>query len=444
MPERVFIPFDLPVYRGLNSNHPLLACLVEQQYDGISLQRAKPSAFTGSARVMESAAELSSEVSTVLDSRVADPDAQRDIAAFVCSRDLVSQTQVPADVDLAFYHTAPLHINQTNWFLHIESISQIFYPFLSQGKLPPQPLQHLPVFWCIRALLESDRCKAIFSNLEFTVDQLATVFRSEIINAKTSHIAAGPWFTPVQEEIVQSGLAERQQRDEVKILFTNSWHDDPLNFILRGGIELVVAFLAIAPECPNLTLVMRTSVPEMFRGTELEQTMRTHPRITLISDRMSDDQMVQLFADADIFALYAAALHSVSLLRAMHCASACIVSDAPGYSEYIDDGVHGLVLSGRREQINRMDEGSGWVMDDYSGLFAAPVDEQRITKMASSLRRLYDSAALRRSLGAEARRRALTSNSFTVWRSGFERIMRSSLEKSVISSSAEMYDPVVR
>lgn len=39
--KRVFIPFDLPAFQYLNSNHPLPTSLLEPRYDGIEFVRAR-------------------------------------------------------------------------------------------------------------------------------------------------------------------------------------------------------------------------------------------------------------------------------------------------------------------------------------------------------------------------------------------------------------------
>jgi len=435
VPKKIFIPFDLPVFQTINSNHPLLASLVEREYEGIDFIRSDSLRGTNSEAVMTHAAKLCGQISSLRASPIKTPDVEMAIAAFVASRDFASQMLVPTDVDLAFFHTAPVHLNQIDWFLHIESISQIFRPQILQGRPPPFPLREMTEFWGVRTLLESPRCRAIFSNLESTCKQVSAVFSSSVIDAKMHHVPAGPWFTPSEERIVEEHLAQRAQREEVKILFTNSWHDGPESFILRGGLDVLVGFLKIAEQCPNLKLVIRSSLPPMLSGTNIEEIMNTHPRIQLITERLKDDEMVRLFADADIFALNAAALHSISLMRAMTCACACIVSDVPGYSEYLKDGESGIVMQGLSARVNRIDQSSGWILDDYTDFLTSPFKKSQSEAMADILLALYESKELRSKLGYLARERVLARNSFANWQSGFERIMRGCLANDVECSS---------
>lgn len=427
MDAPVFLPFDLPVYRGLNSNHPLLAGLVEQQYDGVKFIRAHEAPQTPLSTILRDAALLAEKIISDYpsDERVNGAD----LLECIFSRDLQSQQLIPRDT-VSFFHTAPVHLNQSHWFLHIESISQIFAPCVRQGTPHKSPIRTLPIFKLVKSLLRSEKCLGIFTNLRSTAKQIDKVFGCPQVSRKTLHARSGPSFSQQQYRVIEDGLTKKINRPEVNILFTNSWHDDPHSFFLRGGLEVLIGFLTISESCPDLHLIMRSSLPQQVLnifGRKIEH----HPRLRFIPERQTDDQMVALFADTDIFMLDACALHSVSLQRAMHCGAVCIVSDAPGYEEYIIDGEDGIVISGRRALINRVEEDSGWVFDDYSTIWSDPFNEKRCDKVANLLQRLYHDPALRERLGSSARARTLGVNSFAAWRGCFESVLRSAIrEKS--------------
>jgi len=422
--KRVFVPFDLPAFKYLNSNHPLPASLLEPQYDGIEFVRARldsPALFSAEA-VLRQAADFAGRLR---DLPVALPDPEASILSFVASRDLVSQARVDVSADLAFFHTAPVLLDQMPWLLHVESLSSMFAPVVKPGESGDVELRRLPIYWLVRRMLESERCRGVFTNIAGTQAQIERVFDSEIIARKSRHIAPGAYFTPEEERAVAASFAARSEKREVEILFTGSWHQLWQSFFLRGGHELVMAFLKMEGAFADVRLILRTGWPEPWKGTEIERRVRSHPKITLLEDKLSDAEMVDLFRRADIFVLDAASLHSISLLRAMQCGAACIVSDIPGYEEYVD-GNSAITLPGRRAAVYSEDPESGWLRDDCRSLYET--DPQRAGQLAATLSALCADRSLRLRLGANARWRVLARNRFAGWKRGFETLLREALD----------------
>jgi glycosyltransferase involved in cell wall biosynthesis len=421
--KRVFIPFDLPAFKYLNSNHPLPASLLEPRYDGIEFVRARmdrPAPLSAST-VLDQAAEFAR---SLRDLPVALPDLEASILSFVASRDLVSQARVDVSADLAFFHTAPVLLDQMPWLLHVESLSSMFAPIVRPGESGDVELRRLPIYWLVRRMLESERCRGVFTNIAGTKDQIDRVFDSEIIARKSRHIAPGAYFTPEEERAVAASFEARGGKKEVEILFTGSWHQLEQSFFLRGGHELVMAFLEIEEAHPDIRLILRTAWPEPWKGTAIERRVRGHAKITLLEEKLSDAAMIDLFRRADIFALDSASLHSISILRAMQCGAACIVSDIPGYEEYVDRN-SAITLPGRRAAVYSEDPESGWLRDDCRSLYET--DPRRVGHMAATLSVLCADPALRRRLGANARWRVLARNRFAGWTRGFETLMREAL-----------------
>jgi len=422
--KRVFIPFDLPAFRYLNSNHPLPASLLEPRYDGIEFVRARMDgpALLAAEAVLRQAADFAGRLR---DLPVALPDPEASILSFVASRDLVSQARIDVSADLAFFHTAPVLLDQMPWLLHVESLSSMFAPVVKPGESGDVELRRLPIYWLVRRMLESERCRGVFTNIAGTKDQIDRVFDSEIIARKSRHIAPGAYFTPEQDRAVAAAFEARREKREVEILFTGSWHQLWQSFFLRGGHELVLAFLEMEASFPDVRLILRTGWPEPWKGTEIERRVRAHPKITLLEEKLSDEEMIGLFSRADIFALDAASLHSISILRAMQCGAACIVSDIPGYEEYVDRN-SAIMLPGRRAAVYSEDLESGWLRDDCRSLFET--DPRRVGQMAATLSALCADRSLRLRLGANARWRVLARNRFTGWKRGFETMLSESLE----------------
>src|SRR5262249_9865083 len=153
---------------------------------------------------------------------------------------------------------------------------------------------------------------------------------------------------------IESAIIGRSS-DEVTVLFTNSFHQLPENFVLRGGVDVVTAFIAASKHADNLRLVLRTTLPDLL-GPKLREMVTTHPKIEIIPAKISDDELFRLYSEAQIFVVPSAALHALSVARAMHCGLICIASDAPGFEEYITNNVTGFLLSGRRDAVYSFEE----------------------------------------------------------------------------------------
>ncbi len=423
--KRVFIPFDLPSFEYINSNHPLPASLIEPRYDGIEFVRAGPPSDlpVGGAGVFRQAGELAAQLEPHR-SRMVGFDAR--VFEFMLSRDLGSQARTDTTADLAYFHTAPMHFNQMPWFMHLENVTPLFHPMLAQGDSQQIGLRDIPGYWFVRTMLESPRCRGLFTNLALTKAQVERIFDSEAIARKTHHVRAGPYFTPAEDAKISAAVEAKRTKEEVDILFTNSWHQRWPNFFLRGGPELVVGFLSMVEQFPNARLTLRTVWPDILQGSEIEKRVRSHPRITLVEHKLSDEEMLELYMRADVFALDAASLHSVSVLRAMYCGATCIVSDAPGYEEYLTDGESGIVMPGRRAAVYSEDPVSGWIRDDFKPMYS--MDNTRVKLMADLLSALCGNATMRRTLGMNARRSVMERNSFAGWQRGFETLLRSALD----------------
>lgn len=423
--KRVLVPFDLPIFEFINSNHPLLACLTAQTYDGIEFVPPLPANAgpTFSPEVFRHAAAfaeyLEGGTKTI-------PRNDQTLLRFVESRDFASQARVDTTADLAFFHTAPVLLNQMPYVLHFENFTTLFYPMLVAGETARTILRQEYAFWFVRRMLESSQCRGIFTNLALSRDAVDRAFDSEIISRKTRHVPAGPFFTPAEEAKIAAGFARKREKQEIEILFTNSWHQRSPSFFLRGGLELVMSFLYLEKQFPNVRLILRTAWPPQIEGADITKLVREHPKITLLPDKLSDEEILDLFIRADIFFLDAASIHSVSILRAMYCGAACIVSDAPGYEDYTTQGESAIVVPGRRAAVYSEDPETGWLRSDFKPMLQ--INEQRLGLVAAALQTLCANRETRLTFGANARRRVMERNNFAGWKSGFEAVLREGLE----------------
>lgn len=361
--RKIFVPFDADFY--INGAHPLVNGYTLTENKNYKFLRIQDTVIGPSDKVNFAINNFCEELMQICNTRQMDNAAiWQIIYKFMLSRRPDIQQRLPDRDTLTFHHTVPYSINCSNFVLHIETVSQIFQPYISQGKAHPIPLCEDVLFYFIKLLLESPHCKAVFTNLHFTVDQLATIFKSDKINSKT-------YFVPPSCRIdlakMGSFLAKRKNKEkkQVRILFTNSFHDNPESFYLRGGMEIVNFMLGPGSKLNNLSLTIRSSVPADLKNSPRWQKIKESNKIKWITDYLTEHELMTLYAESDIFFLNSNALHSLSILRAMSHGLTCIVSDAPGVEEYVKHGFNGIEIKGKRDLICKMDSSSGWIYDDY-------------------------------------------------------------------------------
>jgi glycosyltransferase involved in cell wall biosynthesis len=412
---KIYIPWSLPG----NGSHPLVASLLDLNEPDIQfLQPNKVAAQSVAARTVEAYTDFTGKMLNHFRGHpVVTPE---HVMEFVKTRNIQAQLLRPEDADVTFLQAVPDTIGATPWIIHIETPTNLFLPYLRQGRTAGLKLKSQHIYWLVRYLLEQPECLAIFTHLKQTEETLGPLFDSGIIASKVHHVPLGVRFTPAEEGRVRAAGAERRP-DEVVMLFTNSFQQHPDTFVTRGGVDVVTAFAIASKYAPNLRLVLRSGLHEII-GPNLEQFLRTHPKISLLEGKIGDDELLTLYCQSDIFLLPAAGLHCLSIARAMHCGLVCIASDAPGYEELIADKVTGFLLPGRREAIYDVEKESGWVRDSYLPMFNP--DSYYATELATLMIRLAQRDTIRREVGDNAQDWARQNMKYSDWAGGFARLVR--------------------
>jgi glycosyltransferase involved in cell wall biosynthesis len=415
--KKLYIPWTLP--GTFNGRHPLVASLVDRTSEAASF--LPPKLTTDLDDSLRTVKDFTRFTARMMDHFAGHPVVTAEhVAKFANSRDVLTQLLKPHETDLIFLHTVPNTNDATPWILHIETMVGMFMPIVWQGRTAELKLRSLAIYWLVRYMLEQPECRAIFTHIEETARTLGPLFESDIIAAKTRYIPLGVAVTPEQEDAIERAIAGRSN-DDVTLLFTNSYHQLPENFVLRGGVDVVTAFIAASRRHDNLRLVMRTSLPDML-GPNLRNIITTHPRIELVSSKITDDELFKLYCKAEIFLVPSAALHALSVARAMYFGMVCIASDAPGFDEYITDEETGFLVRGRREMVYSVEPETGWLRDDYTAMFKPNPDVS--TRLSLLLMRLAQSEPLRRQIGANARRWARERLSQEKWAASFDALLQ--------------------
>jgi glycosyltransferase involved in cell wall biosynthesis len=350
-PFALGLPWRLPHYQPMGATHPVVASFVRDNSGVRTADLADGGATFSPAQLQDVVLNITRQARQL-------PQAQAD--------QLVQRLYVPdqlkieahtAPVDALFLHTAPLYAGTRPWIFHFESLPTVFMPFLLTGFCAGVDLAAQEYFGLVRSALESPQCLRIFSHMRSSVEILNRTFDSPAITKKAIHVPLG-----LAAPDAGRALAAFDQPDRLRILFTNSLHNDPHSFYLRGGHLMLEAVLRARRRIPNVELTVLSSVPDNLTQ---HFTPAHLADVTWIDTPVDDATLERMLYEHHLFALPAAGLHSFSMMRALSHGCVPIVSDALGYEEYIagiDDSV--LQIHGVRDLVYR-DEPAGWVSDDY-------------------------------------------------------------------------------
>lgn len=334
--------------------------------------------------------------------------ADEDLVEFLVTRKSEIFMRRPEGCRLTFHHTSPWTNGRTPFILHIENPLTLFSPYLTHGtNQRDASVASRHYFLLVRALLDSPNCRAIFTHIRGTERALRNLFANTSIPDKTRYLPLG--VPPLASQI------SAPKRD-VRVLFTNSHHGEARSFYIRGGVAVVRAYLRAAETCPNLHLDLYSRLPSDLDGA-LRDAITRHPRITLVENHVEEGEIIAAFERCDLFALPSLGLHSMSALRAMAAGAVCIVSDAPGYEEFIVHGQTGLVLRGIAERTYFKSSDCDLLLDNYDWIFSDAGHYEQ------ALFDIFSSAALdpesMRSIRTNARSYIETERVPSVWQDAF-------------------------
>ena len=134
-------------------------------------------------------------------------------------------------------------------------------------------------------------------------------------------------------------IRRNYDREKVRLLFVGSL-DDPDDFILKGGWEVVRSFLILNSRYKNLELVIRSNVPK-----EVCSYISLLGNVRVIDWRLSQYALADEFKEADIFVFPSHKFHNTVVLEAMSYGLPVVATNigASG-GEYVKDGETGFVV----------------------------------------------------------------------------------------------------
>lgn len=263
-------------------------------------------------------------------------------AAFVANR--VHEGLADDDsLALDFFSPFPLSVGKRPFVLCHDYLPSLFQPFLPFEDTTVDP-RSSPWYWMTKALLESDHCLAILSHQPRTLGHIAGFFESRVIEARTTHVNV---HQNIGADPVEPAVSDQGAPGTVTLLFTASATFTDENFYLRGGVNVLAAFATLSAEFPELRLIVRSPAPATL-GPRLRAVLTGHPGIEWYPDFVPLDRLAGLHRRSDLFLMPGAILYRNGLVGAMRYGIVPVVADMLGIEDFIEDGVNGAVVKGRR------------------------------------------------------------------------------------------------
>ena len=342
----------------------------------------------------------------------------RDSCLFFLSRDLYSQLLLPKN-SLIFFPSIPLTFNQNKWFLEIEDTTSMMWPFLFNGRTSDIDLSRKGFLTILRTIIESENCLGIVTHMKSTAMSLPILLKSKEIEKKIFYAPLGLSQFPDFNFIKSS--REKDSKNTITLLFTNSWHQLEHGFFLRGGIDVLEAFKELKEKYKKIKLIIRSKIPDLskiyFNKKKIDIdsgifNVLNDNKVFVYSDFLEKKDFRDLFITSDIYLLPAARIHVVSTLEAMSYGLVPIVSDGWGFEEYIENRINGIVVKGRNRITSWMDD-EGLLRENYLPMYSR--NPKIIRDIIKSVSELIEDTNFRSTLQLEALSTFKNKYSFENW-----------------------------
>ena len=342
-----------------------------------------------------------------------------DIRRFFRTRGLKSQLLLKSRKNLVFLTSVPYTFGQYPWVIELEDPISFLFPFFHNGETVLTNFQNSPYFPVFKTLIESKQCRGIITHIKSTADNLPRLFNSEKISLKITYMPLGINLPTVFHVV-------RKEKKEVHLLFSNSWHQDPRSFFLRGGLDVLSAFEKLRERYKNVYLTLRSSLPSL--DSEYLSIIKNN-NVQVIKQFLIKSDWEMLMKESDIYLLPSDRIHVVSMLEAMSFGLPVVVSDGWGFEEYIHDRINGMIVKGRYGKVTWMDERTGMVRENYKSMHQK--DPVVINGLVEVLSSLIEDKDLRNRIGQQARHDIKTKYNLENWNNGLKKAFDKALNRGV-------------
>jgi hypothetical protein len=304
---------------------------------------------------------------------------------FLLSRRPLSELTSNPLADYQFLPSIPNILSGRDWILEIEDVATLFYPFAQNGRLDNE-VRCRPYIPFFKELLERSNCKAIITHVSLTKIGIDRIFGSSVISNKTHYVPC-PISDVPEANTFASGYLGFQPGQELRVLFTNSWHQADESFYCRGGIDVVSSVRAARELGYPIELTLRTKLPSSL-PLDLRKFILTDPGVTLVDQFLSRPQVEDMIARHHVYCLPSARLHVVSTLEMMARNLVVVCSDGWGFNDYVENKVSGLLVNGRWGACSWQSD-SGWLCENYANLYFT--NENALSELTAALITLFES-----------------------------------------------------
>ncbi|BAI76801.1 hypothetical protein AZL_f00410 (plasmid) [Azospirillum sp. B510] len=240
--------------------------------------------------------------------------------------------------------TIPMTVGQRPYTLLLDLIPAMFQPFEPYVRHAVSA-DRSPLYWIVRAFLESPHCLAIYSPYQEGQSLLGRFFQSPAIERKTAMVDhLTPDETRSQAITLRPSSAGGRREGGPTLLFTASAVNPSTKFYLRGGVYVLALFRELVERYPDLRLIMRTPLPDTL-GLALRDLAVTHPNIRLIETKIDYASYHDLFRQSDIFLSPSTGFYMNSTLNAMRYGAVPVLTDTFGCRDMIADGRNGVLVA---------------------------------------------------------------------------------------------------
>ncbi|MDQ3185878.1 MAG: hypothetical protein M3Q16_05335 [Pseudomonadota bacterium] len=368
-----------PLYRALFENNPLLSFNI---LDEVAFAKRLSEDNAYASEIFEQVARMPEPFAK----KCSDLPLGRKFVDYITRDELWLTSELPGDIE--FHHTSPLTNGERPFVFHCESFLPIFMPFANQGNGAIKNSNELRKFY--GQLLSSKNCLGIFSHVPETLDQIRNFFGNDQVSEKLrrSRIGLADHTLKILLDARKDYCAERPI-----FLFTNSAHQNPRSFALRGGIISLLFAEKFLRSGRDALFIFRTARPmdRELRGWGVDLVFMhsvENRQIMWLEGHVSEHEQLRLFMTADVLLLPSVNLHSVTIMQALAAGAIPVVTDTYGPDLYVKDGQNGIILKGVRNAVWLEDTVERAIADkhqNFKGLTAGLVEQ-----MYSRIRVLID------------------------------------------------------
>jgi glycosyltransferase involved in cell wall biosynthesis len=378
----VFVPCRLPHYAALEGTHPVFEATVASL--PVSRLYHPRSWGTGlAARTLARLDLLRHEFEALL--AIGPPVDRASAARYVASR-FPSLLADPAGTDLDFLQHVPMRLGSRPFMMAYDVMTTTFQPFL-----PPEamslPAAEPGLFAILQHVLASPACRNILVLYRDAVRQLDEIFASPSITGKCVFINPPHSIDELGDR--PTSVPPRPGEAGNTWLFTSSAATRPENFFLRGGVDVLNAFVELSEEDPGLRLILRSALPETL-SPRLKDLVKNHPQIRFEPDPLDWGAYQAILRSADVFVMPSSGMFRNGLVQAMRWGLVPVISDCLYAEEMVQHGETGLIVRGRARHMRTQGSLPGF-RSDWAELYRAvdrPADLSFYAELKSTLRNL--------------------------------------------------------